>query len=125
MLRKFWHFPKAWKCIQANVTGIKCDMPSCDFRDDTARPEHYKQWLNRPCPKCNGNLLTQRDYDYFNIFDRLCAVMNWLLLPVGVFSWVKSKITRKPIARTETEVRMDGRGAAGVQLVCKGEPEHA
>lgn len=44
-----------------NITGIKCD--SCDFKDEDVQVEDYSLWLNRPCPKCNHNLLTQEDYD--------------------------------------------------------------
>jgi len=33
------------------------------------RYEDYPQWLNRPCPKCGANLLTQADFD----------AVSWLL----------------------------------------------
>ena len=43
--------------------GIKCDNPDCDFKDDTVSIENYKDWLNKPCPKCGQNLLTKEDYN--------------------------------------------------------------
>ena len=49
----------------ATVTfsGIKCDNPDCNYADLTVNVEEYDQWLNRPCPDCGCNLLTQADYD--------------------------------------------------------------
>lgn len=43
--------------------GIQCDTEGCDYRDDTIKVEDYPEWLNKPCPTCNGNLLTQADFD--------------------------------------------------------------
>ena len=44
------------------IGGIKCDNPSCDFRDESVPVEDYKNWLNKPCPICGSNLLTKKDY---------------------------------------------------------------
>ena len=49
------------KNAEVNISGIKCD--ECDYRDDTVRFEDYPKWINKPCPKCKANLLTQKDYD--------------------------------------------------------------
>jgi hypothetical protein len=46
--------------------GIVCDNPNCDFQDLSVTPENTHEWLNRPCPKCYENLLTQSDLDDFN-----------------------------------------------------------
>lgn len=43
------------------VHGIKCDH--CPYNDMSVQPEEYDAWLNRPCPDCGENLLTQEDYD--------------------------------------------------------------
>lgn len=43
--------------------GIKCDNPECDYVDPNVSIEEYDEWLNKPCPKCGANLLTQADYD--------------------------------------------------------------
>ena len=43
--------------------GIKCDNPECDYTDPNVSIEEYGEWLNKPCPKCSANLLTQADYD--------------------------------------------------------------
>jgi hypothetical protein len=46
-----------------NISGIQCDNPSCDYKDMSVRFEDYVDWLNRPCPKCGDNLLTQESLD--------------------------------------------------------------
>lgn len=43
--------------------GIVCDNPNCDFKDADASFETFGEYLNKPCPKCGDNLLTQQDYD--------------------------------------------------------------
>lgn len=59
--------------IRMNVKGIKCDNPNCDFVDMSVKFEYYNDWLNKPCPKCGSNLLT--DHDYF-MTKTLFAVTN-------------------------------------------------
>jgi hypothetical protein len=46
---------------EISISGIKCD--NCDYRDDTVLFVDYPKWVNKPCPKCGENLLTQKDYD--------------------------------------------------------------
>jgi hypothetical protein len=46
-----------------NIRGIKCDHPKCGWNDMTVPFTDYDRWLNKPCPKCGHNLLTQKDYD--------------------------------------------------------------
>ena len=47
-----------------NISGIKCDNPKCDYIDATVKFEEYPEWVNKACPKCGENLLTQEDYDF-------------------------------------------------------------
>ena len=51
------------KPAMAVVMGIKCDNPDCYFVDTTVTYEHYPEYINKPCPLCGQNLLTQNDYD--------------------------------------------------------------
>ena len=53
------------------VTGIKCDNIKCDFNDPTILYINYPEWINKPCPNCGENLLTQEDYD-------ICAKMEMM-----------------------------------------------
>lgn len=43
------------------IRGIQCDF--CNYKDATVEFEDYPKWLNKPCPHCSQNLLTQEDYD--------------------------------------------------------------
>ena len=49
------------KNVELHCNGIKCDH--CDYKDNSVKVEDYKDWLNKPCPKCGENLLTQEDYN--------------------------------------------------------------
>ena len=49
------------KVVDMKIKGIKCDNPICDYRDDSAEYKDYEKWLNKPCPKCGTNLLTEKD----------------------------------------------------------------
>lgn len=46
--------------ISVNAKGIKCDH--CDFNESEVELENFKEWIEKPCPKCGGNLLTKEDY---------------------------------------------------------------
>ena len=45
-----------------NHGGLICDNTKCDWKDETIGIVEYKDWLNKPCPKCGDNLLTEEDY---------------------------------------------------------------
>lgn len=47
----------------AAIGGIQCDNTACNFTDMSVKVQDYDKWLNKPCPKCSSNLLTQSDYD--------------------------------------------------------------
>lgn len=48
--------------LKLNIKGIKCDNPSCDYSNMDIKVTEYDKWLNKPCPKCGENLLTEEDY---------------------------------------------------------------
>lgn len=48
--------------IEVITGGLKCDNPSCDWVDATVKDESLSDWINKPCPKCGENVLTERDY---------------------------------------------------------------
>lgn len=49
--------------IEAEIGGLKCDTPECDYRDDQITLEQYESHINAPCPKCGASLLTPEDYE--------------------------------------------------------------
>lgn len=45
------------------IKGIKCDNKNCNYENDDVKFEEYPSYINKPCPVCGSNLLTQIDYD--------------------------------------------------------------
>lgn len=67
-----------------SIRGIKCD--SCDFQDQTVKFENYKEWLNKPCPKCGDNLLTEKDYEMVNELSKRYEMVTPEELSVGLIA---------------------------------------
>jgi uncharacterized paraquat-inducible protein A len=63
------------KHIEEAGSGIVCDNPKCDYEDMTVSHKDLDQWLNKPCPKCGENLLTEED---FKDHAKLMATVNLL-----------------------------------------------
>ena len=49
--------------MTTQISGLKCDNAECDYRDEDIPGSDYEQHINKPCPNCGENLLTQDDYD--------------------------------------------------------------
>lgn len=45
------------------ISGIRCDNPECNYRHDEVALSDYGEWLNKPCPHCGENLLTEADFN--------------------------------------------------------------
>jgi hypothetical protein len=58
--------------------GIICDNPKCDWADRTISIEDTPNYLNKPCPQCGENLLTQDDLDRFNLVMVMVKMANSL-----------------------------------------------
>ena len=61
-------------------TLVKCDNPACDYtvlneNKDPNNPD-LKEYLNKPCPKCGENLLTEKDYKSFKRMIKIIATIN-------------------------------------------------
>lgn len=65
------------KALELKIKGIKCD--NCDYKNENAKFEEYEEWLNRPCPKCGANLLTQEDLDTVKTLISLTNIFNEIL----------------------------------------------
>ena len=48
--------------IESVESGLQCDNPKCDWTDKTILISSFDAWLNKPCPKCGENVLTDEDY---------------------------------------------------------------
>lgn len=64
------------QAVKINVGGIKCDNKDCDFKDMDVKFDDYPDWLNKPCPKCGSNLLTEQDYFAIKTMIELTAIIN-------------------------------------------------
>lgn len=62
--------------INITVSGVKCDTDGCDYRDDSVQLKDYEQWINKPCPKCQANLLTEADYQTIQTVLEVTAEIN-------------------------------------------------
>jgi hypothetical protein len=71
--------------------GIKCD--ACPWRDDTVLQSDYENWLNRPCPDCGENLLTQESIDALVMLQNASDFINQLLEQMYP-DWVESPDTQ-------------------------------
>lgn len=69
---------KYYEVAVFQVGGIKCDTNGCGWYDDDVSVIDYKSWLNKPCPKCGGNLLTQKDFN---------AVLTTMLITEKLDRW--------------------------------------
>ncbi len=82
------------------ASGIKCDAEGCDYKDMSVQPEDYVDWVNRPCPDCGANLLTEADFELVGIILEMTGVINDMF-PPGSFP-------DEP--RAKVEIKFDGSG---------------
>lgn len=62
--------------LEMSIYGIKCDNSNCDFNDMNVKVDDYENWLNKPCPKCGENLLTENDYKSTLFLLKMVEVAN-------------------------------------------------
>lgn len=59
--------------------GLKCDNPNCNYEDMDIKVEEYKDWVEKPCPKCGWILLTKKDYKVSKWLHRIIRFLNFIL----------------------------------------------
>lgn len=91
------------------VKGIKCDNPVCDYNNDNVSYEDYAEWLNRPCPRCGENLLTEADYKTVKRMIRFAKVLNFVFSPFD-------------LGKNKTAYNVDMNGSGGVFIKEKDGP---
>ena len=69
------------KNVEYHVQGIQCDNTQCDYVDEDVKYEDYPEWLNKPCPKCGENLLTEADYNLLKLVIKTAEFVNELDFP--------------------------------------------
>ena len=76
------------KLIKIENMHIKCDNPNCDYHIDDVSIElkDLKEYVNKPCPKCGRNLLTERNYnDYKNMYNIINFVNKYFSWTLRIF----------------------------------------
>jgi hypothetical protein len=58
--------------------GLQCDNQKCDWTDVTIGVETMKDWINKPCPKCGENVLTEHDYNLARKMNDVIDFVNTL-----------------------------------------------
>jgi hypothetical protein len=111
-IRELGKKPDSNKAFLYNIHGIKCDNPSCSYNDSAVPLEDYAQWLNRPCPLCGGNLLTQKDYDAVLSYIESVAIANQLI----------GNVTLPPsLKRKRYRMSLNGSGNGSLEQLPDGE----
>lgn len=69
------------EAVALNIHGIKCDAEDCGFEDKTVNLENYPEWVNKPCPDCGANLLTEADYNNVLMIMEIVKMTNMVVPP--------------------------------------------
>jgi hypothetical protein len=73
--------------VGVNVKYIQCDASGCDYiTHDGVSNDTLVNWLNRPCPDCGENLLTDADYKEFDNHLKLAKFFNAVVDKVAPMS---------------------------------------
>jgi len=99
--------------MELEIKGIKCDTKHCNYRDDNVKFEEYRQWINKPCPICNSNLLTINDYNSCvrmkNIV-KIITALRWIN-PVFYIKNLFKLITGKKVKYSNLEIKYENDGS--------------
>ena len=79
MTKKQWY---GGQNIQYSASGLKCDNPKCDWKDESIKLDDYDDWLDKPCPKCGEVVLTHEDLGYLHMMIEIADVLNGLDIPL-------------------------------------------
>jgi hypothetical protein len=70
-----------------DIYGIRCDNKNCSYEDMSVPFDQYESYVNKACPLCGENLLTEKDYNITKelmegknmIKNLFYALKNWKL----------------------------------------------
>lgn len=95
------------------VEGIQCDNKSCNYEDMSVKSKDYESYIDKPCPKCGSNLLTEADYKTFKVLD---AIFNNF-----IFKAINHLFILLGFKKVEAEIEMNGTGKFEVKEVKHGD----
>lgn len=58
------------------ISGIQCDNNTCDYTNSEVSFQDYELWLNKPCPCCGENLLTEADFNTVKLMGAVVQIAN-------------------------------------------------
>lgn len=64
------------KNVELIEGGLVCDNKNCDWQDMLISFSEYKEWLNKPCPKCGENVLTEQDLQNAEAMHLAVSLLN-------------------------------------------------
>lgn len=59
-----------------NTYEIKCNNINCDYVHTDIKIEDFHRWVNKLCPKCGNNLLTENDYNDAKYLTQIAKLAN-------------------------------------------------
>lgn len=95
------------------IGGLKCDNPNCNYRDDSISVEDYPSYVNKPCPLCGCNLLTEADYKSFKKILKTVSLINRIYSFLARFS-VKKNIQEN--SEAEMNINFNGTGKPDITV---------
>jgi hypothetical protein len=97
---------------------VMCDNPSCDYKVKNPTKDPYTnidEFLNKPCPECGENLLTQEDLTTYKQFLKTVDMINKWLGWLTIF--IPKKYERKGRAHIYKGVRLNSKPAQRRKLI--------
>ena len=94
--------------LEVQISGIKCDMPHCNYRDDDVKFIDYPKYINKRCPVCGHNLLTQVDFDRTLLVYQRVEKLNKVLKFLNKFN--PFRLFKKPDTITSLNVHYENDG---------------
>ena len=95
---------------EINIEGIQCDAPGCDFVDMSIQVSQYEEYINKPCPKCGANLLTQKDHDTIMALIESVRISN-------TFTEEELRVIQESMTPEEIDRSLDMINDAGLKMV--------
>lgn len=95
------------------IGGIKCDNQNCNYADASVPVSDYSKWINKPCPVCGSNLLTEDDYTAFMKMYKGIQGLNRIL---GMLPGAKKVAERNSRKETAVKISFDGSGKTNVSV---------
>lgn len=64
--------------IELSGCGVFCDNEKCTWESPLVDRKQYIDWVNKPCPLCGENILTEQDYQQSKQMEVIIDFLNTL-----------------------------------------------